>query len=79
MSDPVVALLLVISLFIAIAVVRFFKTLDGDFWRAAASPIFAGLAAGVLIRLLDPSTTLRPIAIGVVVTIAALYSRLTGE
>ena len=79
MSDPVLALLLVISLFIAIAVVRFFKTLDSDFWRAAATPIFAGLAAGVLIRLLDPSATLRPIAIGVVVTIAALYSRLTGE
>ncbi|HEV8658308.1 MAG TPA: hypothetical protein VGS96_06735 [Thermoanaerobaculia bacterium] len=79
MSDPVLALLLVISLFIAIAVVRFFKTLDGDFWHAAATPIFAGIAAGVLIRLLDLGASLRPVVIGIVVTIAALYSRLTGE
>src|SRR6266511_3513937 len=79
MSDPVLALLLVISLFIAIATVRFFKTLDGDFWHAAATPIFAGIAAGVLLRLLDLGPSLRPVVIGIVLTIAALYSRLTGE
>ena len=79
MSDPVLALMLVMALFIAIAVVRFFKTLDSDFWHAAATPLFAGVAAGVLVRLFDPSPALRPVAVGIVVTIAALYSRLTGE
>ncbi|HEY3053671.1 MAG TPA: hypothetical protein VGK04_09825 [Thermoanaerobaculia bacterium] len=79
MSDPVLALILVISLLIAIAVVRFFKTLDGDFLHAAATPMFAGIAAGVVIRLLDLGPSLRPVVIGIVVTIAALYSRLTGE
>jgi hypothetical protein len=79
MSDPVLALILVISLLIAIAVVRFFKTLDGDFLHAAATPMFAGIVAGVLIRLFDPGSSLRPAVIGILVTIGALYSRLTGE
>ena len=34
MSEPVLALLIVLSFFVAIAIVRFFKTLDNDFWRA---------------------------------------------
>ena len=79
MSDPVLALVLVMCSFIAIASVRFFKTLDGDFWHATATPLFAGAAAGVLVRVIDPPRAMRPVAIGIVVTIAALYSRLTGE
>ncbi len=79
MSDAVLALVLVMASFLAIAVVRFFKTLDSDFWHAAATPLFAGIAAGVLVRLIDPPPALRWVAIGVIVTIAALYSRLTGE
>ncbi len=79
MSDAVLALVLVMASFIAIAVVRFFKTLDGDMWHAAATPLFAGIAAGVLVRLIDPPPALRPVALGAIVTLAALYSRLTGE
>ena len=79
MSEPVFALLLVLSFFIAIAIVRFFKTLDNDFWRAVATPVIAGLAAGVLIRLVDAGPSLRPLVVGITVTIAALYARLTGE
>lgn len=79
MSEPVLALLLVLSFFIAIALVRFFKTLDNDFGRAVATPVIAGLAAGVLIRLIDAGPSLRPLMVGITVTIAALYARLTGE
>lgn len=79
MSEPVLALLLVLSFFIAIALVRFFKTLDNDFGRAVATPMIAGLAAGVLIRLIDAGPSLRPLVVGITVTIAALYARLTGE
>jgi len=79
MTEPVLALILVISFFLAIAIVRFFKTLDNDFWRAVATPVLAGTAAGVLIRLIPFSATLRPLVVGTVVTIAALYARLTGD
>ena len=79
MTEGVLALILVVSLLVAIAAVRFFKTLDSDFWSAAATPILAGAGAGVLIRLVDPSPTLRAAMIGVAVTVAALYSRLTGD
>jgi len=79
MTEPVLALILVISFFLAIAIVRFFKTLDNDFWRAVATPVLAGIAAGVLIRLIPFSATLRPLVVGTVVTIAALYARLTGD
>jgi hypothetical protein len=79
MSEPVLALILIVSLFLAIAAVRFFKTLDSDFWGAAATPIIAGAGAGVLIRLVDFGPVLRPVVVGVIVTIAALYSRLTGD
>lgn len=79
MSDPVIALILVICLYAGIAVVRFFKTLDGDFWRAAMTPAIAGLIAGFVIRLIPESPELHATVIGVVVTVAALYARLTGE
>jgi hypothetical protein len=79
MSEPVLALILVLSFFVAIAIVRFFKTLDNDFWHAAATPVIAGGAAGVLIRFIDLGPSLRPLIVGTAVTLAALYSRLTGE
>lgn len=79
MSEPVLALLLVLSFFMALALVRFFKTLDNDFGRAVATPVITGLAAGVLIRLIDAGPSLRPLIVGITVTIAALYARLTGE
>lgn len=79
MSEPVLAIVLVLSFFLAIAVVRFFKTLDNDFWAAAATPIIAGTAAGVFIRVIRFGPVLRPAIVGTAVTIAALYARLTGE
>lgn len=79
MSEPVLALIIVLSFFVAIAIVRFFKTLDNDFWHAMATPVLAGGCAGVLIRLLDVSAVWRPVIAGVTITVAALYARLTGE
>ncbi|HEX9161935.1 MAG TPA: hypothetical protein VF980_09550, partial [Thermoanaerobaculia bacterium] len=79
MSDPVTALILVAAFLITVAVVRFFKTLDNDFWAAAATPALAGAGAGVLIRITDFGPVWRATIIGIAVTLAALYSRLTGD
>ena len=79
MSDPVIALILVCWMFVAVAAVRFFKTLDSDFWHAAATPVFAGAAGGVLMRFIEFGPAARPVVTGLVLTIACLYARLTGE
>ncbi len=79
MSEPVLALVIVLAFFVTIAVVRLFKTLDSDFWSAVATPVIAGLAAGLLIRFAGLGSTLRPLMIGTAVTLAALYARLTGD
>jgi hypothetical protein len=78
MSDPVLALVLLVVFVFAIAAVRFFKTLDAGFWRAARNPMIAGLVAGIIIMFIEESVR-RWAVIGVVLTIAALYVRLTGE
>jgi len=79
MSDPVVALILIGWMFVAVAAVRFFKTLDSDFWQAAATPVFAGAAGGVLVRFINVGAATRPVVAGIVLTVAGLYARLTGE
>jgi len=79
MSDSVLALILIVSFFAAMAVVRYFKTLDGDFWRAAQTPLIAGAIAGALIWFLSRYTAAQAIVAGVTLTLAALYVRLTGR
>jgi hypothetical protein len=79
MSEPVLTLILILATTAALAIVRFFKTLDNDFWGAARTPVVAGLIAGVLIRLIDAEGILHVVLIGVVMTLAALYVRLTGD
>ena len=80
MTEPVLALILIVAFTAVIAVTRYIKTLEGDFWGAARIPVIAGAVSGLLIRLVDTSTPrLHAIAIGVVLTIAALYVRLTGD
>ena len=76
MSDPVYAILLLLAFLAVLAVVRFFKTLDPELWLAAATPVLAGVVSGLLLRFLPAA---HPAAIGIVLTIAALYVRLTGE
>lgn len=74
MTDSVLTLVLLFSFIAVVALVRFFKTLDPDFWRAARTPFIAGLVAGVILRFADGA-----VATGLVLTAAALYVRLTGD
>ena len=80
MTDSVLAILLIVSFFAAAALVRWFKTLDGGFFAAAQTPLVAGLVAGAIVtaiaRLTKSDTA---VAIGIVLTAAALYVRLTGD
>jgi hypothetical protein len=78
-SDPVLTLTLLAGFFLVLATVRFFKTLESDFALTARTPIVAGVLVGVLIRFLEPSPALHVVMIGVLLTIAALYVRLTGD
>jgi hypothetical protein len=77
MSDPVLSLVLLASFVAAATAVRYFETLDSRFWPAAATPMIAGLIAGILIRFFEDSP-LRAIVTGVLLTAATLYVRLTG-
>lgn len=74
MSDPVLVLVLLAAFAGAAAAVRWFKTLDTDFSRAAATPLLTGLVAGVLLRFVDHAAVT-----GILLTLAALYVRLNGE
>lgn len=79
MTDPVLALLLIIGLGCAAVVARFFRTLDADFWDAARNPVLAGLVVGVLLSWAELEPVLQAVAVGILLTLAALYSRLTGD
>ena len=74
MSDPVLSFILVIGFFVALTAASWFKTLDAALWREASVPLIAGLIVGVAVHFLDNA-----IVIGVILTLAALYVRLTGR
>ena len=78
MTDPLLCLVVIAGFVTATAAMRWFKTLDGGFWRAAWTPILAGLISGAVI-LLASDTRFDVLATGVVLTSAALYVRLTGD
>ena len=75
MTDPVFALVLIVIALGALVAVRSFKTLDGEL-DAWTTPLVAGAAGGVLLRLIG---TEAPFAIALVLTAVALYVRLTGR
>ncbi|HET7712113.1 MAG TPA: hypothetical protein VFL80_09315 [Thermoanaerobaculia bacterium] len=80
MSDPVLSLVLVLSLPFAVLIARFFRSLETDGWQALRTPLAAGAAAGVALRLLDERASgSMTIAAGVLLTVAAWYARLTGH
>jgi hypothetical protein len=74
-TDPVLAFVLIVAAIASLITVRFFKTLDGhlDVWT---TPLLTGVASGVILRLIGTSA---PFAIAIVLTLAALYIRLTGH
>lgn len=72
--------LVIAAVFAAIVtLVRFFKTLDNDLGRAAGTPLVTGAIAGLLLRFDHLHGAWQLIAVGVLLTLAALYVRLTGE
>ena len=72
--------LVIAAVFAAIVtVVRFFKTLDNDLGRAASTPVVTGAITGLLLRFAHLHGAWQLIAVGVLLTLAALYVRLTGE
>lgn len=79
MSDPVLALVLLLTIPVAAMIVRYFRTLDGDFWPAARNPILAGIGAGILIRVTTTDPRFQTLVTGAALTLVALYSRLTGD
>lgn len=74
MSDPVLALILIVSFIAALAAAAYFKTLDSGLGRDARVPMIAGVIAGAIFLFFG-----NPIAIGAILTLAALYVRLTGR
>jgi len=64
----------VVFLFV-LAFVRWFKTLDLDVWRAWRTALPVGVVCGLIFRF----TGTNAIVTGLVLTVAAVYVRLTGE
>jgi hypothetical protein len=77
MSDPVLALVLIVAFCVVVSVASYFKTLQRGLWTEARLPLVAGVICGVLILYARfvPSV----VATGVTLTIAALYVRLMGR
>ncbi|MGZ5440417.1 MAG: hypothetical protein ACXW5U_00685 [Thermoanaerobaculia bacterium] len=74
MSDPVLAFLLLATFFAALTAASWFRTLDAALWREARVPLIAGAISGAILHFLQNA-----IAIGVILTLAAIYVRLTGR
>lgn len=79
MSEPVLSLVVTASFFAASILVRYFRTLDADFWEAARNPLIGGAIVGVLVRFSGLNAFAQAALIAVLLTIAALYARLTGS
>jgi hypothetical protein len=76
MSDPVLALILIISFFLVITAASYFKTLERGLWREARVPLIAGVLAGIVMRFVPQAHV---ILAGILLTLSALYVRLTGR
>jgi hypothetical protein len=74
MSDPVLAFVLIASFIAAVAAAAYFKTLDSGLGEEARVPIIAGAIASAVIWFFG-----NPLVIGAILTLAALYVRLTGR
>ena len=74
MADPVLALILIVSFFVALSAASWFRTLDDALWREARVPLIAGGIAGAILHFIDNA-----IATGIILTLAAAYVRLTGR
>lgn len=78
MSDPVLALVLVASFFVALTIAHAFKTLGTSLWREAWTPLIAGVIVGVIVLWIADRVA-SAIPLGILLTLAALYVRLIGR
>jgi hypothetical protein len=76
MSDPVLAIILLVSYFLVLSAASWFKTLERGLWREARVPLVTGALAGIVLHYF---TQFHGVAVGVLLTLAALYVRLTGS
>jgi len=77
MSDPVLALVLIVAFCVVVTLASYFKTLESNLWIEARLPLVAGAICGAIVlftRFLPAFVT-----IGILLTLAALYVRLTGS
>jgi hypothetical protein len=74
MAEPVLAFLLLAVFFLGLTAAAWFRTLDAALWSEARVPLIAGAIAGGVLYFVPNA-----IATGVILTLAALYVRLTGR
>jgi hypothetical protein len=74
-TDPVLTFVLIGGSLVALLAVRFFKTLESAVWDVWTTPLVVGLVCGVIMRFTSDS----PALVGILLTLAALYVRLTGH
>lgn len=75
MTDSLFALIVTIVFLASLGVARWFKSLDTSLWRSWRTALPAGAVTGILLGMTGASA----VAIGVILTIAALYVRLACE
>jgi len=75
LTDPVLVFVLIPTFFAAVGAARWFRTLDTDFVRAAATPAVTGIVCAAVLFFVSS----HPIVIGVLMTIAAMYVRHVGH
>jgi hypothetical protein len=73
-TDPVLAFIVIAAFFLLLTLASWFKNLDAGLWRDASAPLITGVLSGVVVYFFD-----HPVTIGIVLTLAALYVRLTGR
>lgn len=77
MSDPVLALVLIAAFLVIVTAASYFKTLERGLWQEARMPLVAGVICGFIIQFARFVPAI--VATGIVLTLAALYVRLTGR
>ncbi|MEO6260120.1 MAG: hypothetical protein ABIP63_07195, partial [Thermoanaerobaculia bacterium] len=76
MTDPVLTLVVLAGFLALMALMHFFKTLDGDLAAAWRTPLVAGVAVGAVLRFAIPP---HPLWQGLLLSGAALWARHTGQ
>ena len=76
MTDPILTLVVLAGFLALMALMHFFKTLDGNLSTAWRAPLIAGLAVGSILRFAIP---LSPLWLGLLLSVAALWARHTGH